>query len=144
MMRSPLRLSLADLTAARVPLRASDAATIAREVALRVARGALPGIPSLHVIRFDDHGEIHVEGPVASGRDIERAARLVEGLLPPLDARTDIRVPGALRLVLARALRVLDLPPFASLDEFADALTRFAVDDARTVVMNLVVAWQGA
>ena len=141
-MRLPLHPSLADLKTAGVRLDASDAATIAREVALQAARGALPGIPSFHVIRLVDDGTIQVEGPVASGREIERAARLLETLLPPLDARTGVRVPGALRLVVARALRVLDLPPFASLEAFADALNRFAADDSRAVVTNLVVIWR--
>jgi Tol biopolymer transport system component len=143
-MGRPLHFSLADLAAAGVPLRPSDAATIAFEVASRAARGDLPGIPSAHVIRLDEEGEIHVEGPVASGRDIERAARLVEALLPPLHAPKDIRVPGALRLVIARALRVLDLPPFESLEAFTDALGRFTVDDSRTVVLNLATAWRSA
>ena len=142
-MRLPLHPSLADLKTAGVRLDACDAATIAREVALRAARGDLPGIPSFHVIRLTDDGAIQVEGPVASGREIELAARLLETLLPPLDARTPVRVPGALRLVVARALRVLDLPPFASLDAFADALARFAAEDPRPVLANLVAIWRG-
>ena len=141
-MRLPLHPSLADLKTAGVRLDAADAATIAREVALRVARGELPGIPSFHVIRLTDDGSIQVEGPVASGREIERAARLLETLLPPLDARTGVRVPGALRLVVARALRVLDLPPFPSLEAFAEALRRFGAEDPRVVVANLVIIWR--
>ena len=143
MTRQPVYPSLADLAAAGVRLNASDAATIAREVALRAARGELPGIPSFHVIRLVDDGTIQVEGPVASGREIERAARLLETLLPPLDARGGVRVPGALRLVIARALRVLDLPPFPSLDAFAEALRRFAEEDSRDVVSHLVAIWRG-
>ena len=73
-MRLPLHPSLADLKTAGVRLDASDAATIAREVALRAARGDLPGIPSFHVIRLTDDGTIQVEGPVASGREIGRAS----------------------------------------------------------------------
>ena len=143
-MRLSLNPSLADLVAAGVRPRAADAATIARELALRAARGELPGIPSFHVIRLADDGTIHVEGPVASGREIERAARLLETMLPPMDAQTDVRVPGALRLTIARALRVLDLPPFASLEAFAEALDRFVVQDSGTVVMSLVGAWRAA
>ena len=141
-MRLPLHPSLAELSTLRVRLEPSDAVTIAREVALRVARGELPGIPSAHVVRLTDDGAIQVEGPIASGREIERAARLLESLLPPLDARIDVRVPGALRLVIARALRVLDLPPFESLDAFAEALHRFETDDVRQVVSRLVTTWR--
>ena len=141
-MRLPLHPSLAELTAARVRLEPSDAATIARELVLRVTRAELPGIPSAHVIRLTDDGVIQVEGPIASGREIERAARLLESLLPPLDARSDVRVPGALRLVVARALRVLDLPPFESLEAFAEALHRFETDHAHEVVSRLVTTWR--
>ena len=141
-MRLPLHPSLAELTALRVRLEPSDAAAIAREVVLRAARGELPGIPSANVIRLTDDGAIQVEGPVASGREIERAARLLESLLPPLDARIEVRVPGAMRLVIARALRVLDLPPFESLEAFADALHRFETDDVTQVVSRLVTTWR--
>lgn len=136
--------SLADLKTACIWLRPADAATIARELALQAAGGTLPGIPSSHVIRFQQSGEILVEGPVASGREIERAARLLESLLPGFDAPPALRVPGALRLVVARGLGTLDLPTFQSLDAFAEALHRFAEDDARTVVRELVSAWRMA
>jgi hypothetical protein len=143
-MSRPAHPSLAELRTACIWLRPADAATIARELALQAAGGTLPGIPSSHVIRFQENGEILVEGPVASGREIERAARLLESLLPGFDAPPALRVPGALRLVVARALGTLDLPPFESLDTFADALHRFAEDDARAVVRELVSAWRMA
>jgi Tol biopolymer transport system component len=142
MLRPPHAIALADLAAAGVPLRASDAATIAREVALRAARGDLPGIPSHHVIRLTEDGAIHVEGPIASGREIERAARLLEALLPPFDSHGSVRVPGGVRLVIARALRLLDLPPFPSLEAYADALRRFASGDPSIVVRDLVATWR--
>src|SRR5215211_5325628 len=106
------QVSLADLSAAGVRLRPSEGATIAREIAMRVARGEFPGIPSLHVLRLTSDGVIHIEGPVGSDREVERAARLLEGLLPGFDAPAELRVPGALRLVLARALGTLDLPSY--------------------------------
>ena len=139
---SSVRPSIADLKAAGVWLRPADAATIAHEVAQRAASGVLPGIPSSHVLRFEEDGDIAVEGPVASGREIERAARLLESLLPGFDAPPGFRVPGALRLVVARALGVLDVPPFESLDAFAEALSRFAEDDAGAIVRDLVSAWR--
>ena len=54
-----------------------------------------------------------------NGDDAEEGARVLLGLLPP-------RIPGALRLVIARALRDLDVPPFASPAEFREAVGRFA------------------
>jgi transcriptional regulator with XRE-family HTH domain len=52
-------------------------------------------------------------------------------------------VPGGLRLVIARALRTIDLPPFASLDEFCAALRRFAAEDLRAAARTLYGSWQG-
>ena len=110
----------------------------------RVSRGALAGIPSSHVVRFSGNGDLIVEGPVAADQSVERAARLLEAMLPPFDAPPEFRVPGALRLVLARALGVLDLPPYRTLDEFAEALTRFAAEDAPITVRDLVTGWCAA
>jgi cytoskeletal protein RodZ len=135
-------ISIADLDAAGLRLRPFEAATLAREVAQQAARGALPGVPSLNVLRLTVDGRITVEGPVeAGGRAVSRAAQLLDALLPGFDAPPEWRVPGALRLVVARALRTLDLPPYPSLDSFIDALARFAAPDSRTVVRDLVGWW---
>ncbi|MEO6239447.1 MAG: helix-turn-helix domain-containing protein, partial [Vicinamibacterales bacterium] len=131
------QISLADLSAVGLRLRPSEAATIARDIAQRVARGEFPGIPSANVLRLAADGRIHIEGPVGSDREVERAARLLETLLPGFDAPPELRVPGALRLVLARALGTLDLPPYESLDDFASALSRFAASDARSCISDI-------
>ena len=138
------QISLADLSAVGLRLRPSEGATIAREIAVRVARGEFPGIPSANVLRLAADGRIHIEGPVGSDREVERAARLLEALLPGFDAPPELRVPGALRLVLARALGTLDLPSYESLDDFADALTRFAAADARSCISDVFAAWSAA
>ena len=53
------------------------------------------------------------------GTDPAEGARALLAMLPP-------RIPGGLRLVIARALRDLDVPAFASPDEFRFAVARFA------------------
>lgn len=127
-------LSLFDLA---IPLRPVEAVTIVRELALRVVRGEIPGVPSVHVIRLCHSGVISVEGPVAADdHDVARAAHLLETLLPSFDAGG--RVPGALRLILARALGTLDLPPYSSLQDFADTLSRFAAVDPEHCVRMLL------
>jgi hypothetical protein len=141
---SDRHISLADLAEAGLRLRPTEAATIARDLALRAASGDLPGIPSAHVIRFGADGSILVEGPVGADREVERAARLLEALLPGFDAPPEFRVPGALRLVLARALGTLDLPPYVSLQEFADALGRFSAANTATCVREIVTGWAAA
>lgn len=138
------RISLADLTAAGIRLRPIEAVTVARELIVRAGRGALPGIPSAHVVRFTTDGEILIEGPVAAGRSVERAARLLEAMLPGFDAPPEFRVPGALRLVLARAAGTLDVPAYATLEAFADALARFAATDSAAIVRDVAAGWNTA
>ena len=99
-------------------------------------------MPSAHVIRLCGSGALAVEGPVAAGgRAVSRAAQLLESMLPPRDAGPEFKVPGALRLCIVRALGTLDVPPYPSLDSFADALQRFAVPDAAATIRGLVEAW---
>jgi Tol biopolymer transport system component len=135
-------VSIADLALAGVDVKPREAVTIVRELALRVARNEFPGVPSAHVIRLFASGLVKVEGPVAAdSRAVARAAHLLETLLPPVNAPADMRAPGALRLVLARALGTLDLPPYPSLDSFAQALARFGSDDAEATVRILVARY---
>jgi len=130
--------SFAELSVAGVSLQPREAVTIVRELALRVARGELPGVPSAHVIRVFATGTISVEGPMAAdSRSVARAAHLLDTLLPPFNAPAHLRASGALRLVLARALGTLDLPAYPSLETFAQALSRFASDDPESAVRAL-------
>jgi cytoskeletal protein RodZ len=132
-------VSLSELSAAGVRLRPFEAATLVRELVRRVARGEVAGVPSAHVIRLSPEGGLSVEGPVdAGGRSVTHAAQLLESLLPPNGESADARVPGALKLVLARALGTLDLPAFQSLDEFGDALARFGSADPASAIASLV------
>jgi hypothetical protein len=125
--------------AAAVPLEPLEAVTIVREVLRRVLEDELPGVPSAHVIRLSHSGELSIEGPIAAnGSTVGRAAQLLETLLPPFDAH--IRVPGALRLIVGRALGTLDLPPYQSLEAFADALARFGAIDPAECVRQLVAS----
>jgi hypothetical protein len=140
----PNNISIADLNAAGLHLRPVDAVTIARELTLRAHRGELPGIPSSTVLRFTSDGDTVCEGPVAAGQSVERAGRLLESLLPGFDAPPEFRAPGALRLIVARALGTLDLPAYTTLDEFAEAVARFGADDMRTLVRGLVQTWRAA
>jgi hypothetical protein len=135
-------VSIADLLAAGVTVRYDEAVTIVRDVVLRVSRGELPGVPSAHVIRLFASGAVSVEGPVAAdSHAVARAAYLLDTLLPGFNAPADLRVPGALRLILSRAIGTLDLPPYPSLDSFTQALSRFASADPETAVSEVVARW---
>jgi Helix-turn-helix domain/WD40-like Beta Propeller Repeat len=134
-----LTIGLAELAAGRVGT--VEAVTIVREIANRITEGTLPGVPSPQVIRLTPSGTIFIEGPIAAdARTVAHAAYLLETLLPDPDVKTLDRVPGALRLIVARALGTLDLPPYTSLADFADALTRFAAPDATLCIQALVLS----
>lgn len=129
-------ISPAELSAAGIGLHPAEAVAITREILGRVRRGELAGIPPADVLRFTSSGDILVEGPVAAGTSVDDAARLLDALLSK-PAGPDVRIPGALKLVLARAQGTLDLPPYPSLESFASAIDRFAASDASGVVASL-------
>ena len=129
-------ISPAELSAAGVALHPAEAVAITREILGRVRRGELAGIPSADVLRFTSSGDILVEGPVAADDSVDLAARLLDTLLAR-PAGPEVRIPGALKLVLARAQGTLDLPPYPSLESFASAIDRFAAPDASGVVASL-------
>ena len=121
-----------DLAAAGVRLRPHEAVTIVREIALQVVRGQIAGVPSAHVVRLSSNGSVSIEGPVdAGGRPVVRVAQLLDSLLPDHEAGNEFRVPGGLKLVVARALGTLDLPPYGSLEAFVESLDRFAATGSR-------------
>ena len=132
-------IALAELAAGRIGT--VEVVTIVREIANLIAEGTLPGVPSPQVIRLTASGSIAIEGPIAAdARTVAHAAYLLDALLPDPDVRTRDRVPGALRLIIGRALGTLDLPPYPSLGAFADALARFAAPDAMLCIQALVLS----
>ena len=137
------RITLAELIDADVPLRPDEAVAIMRDVCRQYAAGVLRGIPNATVIRLTRDGQIVVEGPVSRDQSpVPAAAALLAELLPGYSTATGFKVPGGLRLVLARASRSIDLPPFGGVGEFCAALERFAAPDLGTVVRSLFEAWE--
>ena len=77
------------------------------------------------------------------GRPVVRVAQLLDALLPDSDhaGGSEFRVPGGLKLVVARALGTLDLPPYGSLEAFVESLDRFAATDPVAAIAGLVVSF---
>lgn len=137
----PTRVSLSELADSGVRLRAAEAAAIVSEICRQRDRGLLRGIPSAHIVRLTEQGTVVVEGPVNTDRPpVHAAAALLDELLESFDAPAEYRAPGALRLVIARALGSMDLPPYSSLDEFCAAIRRFAAPNLEQVVRDLFAA----
>lgn len=139
------RVSLAELAASDIRLRPAEAVAIVSAICEQHMSGTLPGIPSPGVIRLTRNGEVVAEGPMTTAHDdVSRAAMLLTDLLSGFDALPEYRASGALRLVLARALGSVDLPPYASLADFCLALSRFRTEDVRDVSQGLFTAWERA
>ena len=137
------RVSLAELSSAGLTVRPAEAAAIVLEICRQHGRGELRGIPSAHVVRLTADGRVVAEGPISPDQPlVARAAQLLSDLLPRFDAPAPCRVPAGLRLVVARALGTIDLPPFVSLEEFAAALDRFAARDLGAAARSIFRTWE--
>jgi len=135
-------ISLAELAGAE-PLRPVQAVTIVHEIIARIGAGTIAGVPSPQIIRLSETGRMSVEGPIAAdAHTVGHAAHLLATLLPSFDMRSTERVPGALRLVIARASRALDVPPYLSLEAFGADLARFASHDPETCIREIVTTRQ--
>ncbi len=133
-------LALADVAAAGVRLRPTDAATIVCALVRQIENRTLPGVPSAHVIRLSAAGEVTVEGPVvATGAPVPRAAQLLADLLPKT---TRARSDTALNRVIDLALRTP--PEFATVERFGEALKPFAAHDAKAAIAQIVARWAAA
>jgi hypothetical protein len=131
-------VSLAELAGAD-PLRPIQAVTIVHEIIVRISAGMIAGVPSPQIIRLSATGHMSVEGPIAAdAHTVGHAAHLLTTLLPGFDMHSTERVPGALRLVIARGSRTLDVPPYSSLDAFGADLMRFASHDPEACIRELV------
>ena len=136
------RVSLAELIDSDIPLRPDEAVAIVCDVCRQYAAGALRGIPNPAVIRLTVDGAVVVEGPVSRDQaPVPAAAGLLSELLPGFHSANGFKVPGGLRLVLARAIGALDVPPFANTGEFCAALERFAAPDPAESVRGLFQSW---
>src|SRR5688572_27861494 len=139
------RVSLAELASAEIRLRPAEAVALVSEICRQNLAHVLPGIPSPGVVRLLRDGGIAIEGPVrASHDDVAGAAALLNALLPGFEAAPEFRASGALRLLIARALGTLDLPPFGSLEDFTVALARFTTLDSSDTAKAVFKAWEDA
>jgi hypothetical protein len=139
------RVSLAELAGAEIHLHPAEAVAIVAELCRRQSHGELRGVPSPGTIRLSADGDVLVEGPIpAAGAagSIARMAQLLSDMLPGFDAAPQLRARGGLRLVIARALGTVDLPPYDSLADFSAALDRFAAGDLHECARGLVRAFE--
>lgn len=138
-------VSLSELAADGIQLRPAEAAALVAELCRQYARGETRGIPSSDLIRINRDGGVVAQGPMTGDDEgVARAGHLLNDLIPDADAPAAYRASGGLRLVIARALGILDLPPYSGLDEFRGALVRFAGPDPVATLRGLFERWEPA
>jgi hypothetical protein len=143
------RISFADLVATRVPLSAAEAVALTLSVADALGEPAGRALPPDHSIVLDSTGQVTLEraagapGAVAGSETTAGLASLTRRLLrldDPNAGDRRQRVPGGLLVLLARALRQIDLDPQPP-SEFREALERFGTPDPTTLA---AVFWRAA
>jgi hypothetical protein len=137
-----LTVSAAGLKAAGVGLTAAEAVACVVLAGDALDWSSDAPDPSHLLLRSD--GRIDVTPGAHRPPRVEAYARLLHRLLPDAETTGPARVPGALRLAVARGLGVLDAPPFASLQDFRAAIARFLTHSPEELIVGIVVRWAEA
>ncbi len=135
-----MHLSYADILERRVPLCVADAAALvlaaSQAVCERHTREPNGGCPPMHDVLLTSAGRLVLAGwcPRDDEADVKSLAELLQRLLlhSAPEEGTHAAIPGALLLLVARALGSIDLPA-PTLDEFAATVGRFGSADAVTL-----------
>jgi Tol biopolymer transport system component len=113
----------------------AEAVAIALELAEQISSGDIAGAPAdAGAVELVAGGRVAVDASRLDGRDPAALARLLHALLT---TGGEGPVPGALLLTIARAQGTIDLAGFATLDDFAAGLRRFAPPDRRQALAAL-------
>jgi hypothetical protein len=118
----PLFFTLSEVIGRGVAIEWYEAVAVVRAVCDSVVgpRGG-PGIPELNQIRLRSTGEVDVVGAAAVDEPVRRLGQLLQALITQTDA------PVQLRLMITQATS--PTPPFASVQEYSDALAYFERPD---------------
>ena len=132
--------SVAEVQDAGVTIEADEALAIAQELIAALRNG-----DNAHVVRppfgpptpanvyLGADGSVICRG-CESTPGVSEMAIFLQAMLPD----QSVRVPGGLRYTIARALLDVDVPPFASLDDFAETLTRYERGPRQQIVRRVV------
>ena len=117
--------SVAEVQQAGVTIEPEEAVAIAQRLLDTLSSGTEAagegpyGPPTAATVYLSDDGSVVCRGCQTTPA-VSEVAILLQSMLP----RTT-RIPGGLRYAIARALLDVDVPPYDSLDDFADTLSRY-------------------
>jgi len=103
----------------------------AEAVAIVQTLASLPGEPSLDNVEVDSDGGARCRS-TRGAPTVHSLGTLLDHLLPAAG------IPAALRYTVARGTGCVEAPPFASVAEFARALSRFETSDRAQVIRGLL------
>jgi Tol biopolymer transport system component len=133
----PAPRTLADVLNTGVAIDHHAAVAIVQELIASMAVGVEVkppfGPPSPENIWIASDGSVACRACATSPAVFEMAI-LLDTMLP---RGGDVRVPGALRYTIARGLLEVEVSPFDSINDFADALARHQPEDGRAVLRDL-------
>ena len=134
-------LTLGDLAADGATLTPEEAVALTLAVAERLGWSEPPDNPEIVIVRRD--GTVHLPRAADAAPALPgQYAELLYRLLAFGRDEAELRVPGPLLLLLARARGQIDLPPFASADEFRQALVRFLSRPGAHVIAAAMGRWR--
>jgi len=134
---APRKISLANLQASAVSWQADEAIALVVQVGERLRwRDAPPPPESIYVA---EDGVVELFAPPGPPATAAPYAELLHRLLPEPEPGRASKVPGRVRIMVARALGQTALPPLVSAEEFGSRL-KTVVSDQPSVVLAGVFA----
>ena len=132
----PQRISLASLQAKAVRWRSDEAIAFLVQLGERLRwRDTPPPAESIYLLA---DGTVELGGLGGPPATAERYAELLHALLPEPERGRLSKVPGRVRILVARALGQTTLPPLISAEEFGTRLKTVAPEHPTVVLADLV------
>jgi hypothetical protein len=139
------RISVAEVLAAGVDLTSEEAIAIAQQL-IHSSRAALAprhvetyGPPTAETVFLEIDGSVSCGGCDVTPA-VSEVARFLHQLLP----ENGVRIPGSLRYTIARGLLEVEAPPFDSIGDFSEALSRYERGDRGGLVCRVLDRARGA
>src|SRR5712671_4592334 len=132
-------VSVAELRHAGITIEADEAVAIAQQLMAALRNGDADvvqppyGPPTSENVYLDEDGSVICRACETTPA-VSEMAIFLQAMLPV----PSIRLPGGLRYTIARALLDVDVPPFDSLDDFSETLTRYERGSRRQIVRRVL------
>src|SRR5437870_1424545 len=133
-------VSVAELRRTGITIEAEEAVAIAQQL-MAVLRNGVDadvvqppyGPPTPESVYLDEDGSVICRACHTTPA-VSEMAIFLQAMLPA----ASVRLPGGLRYTIARALLDVDVPPFDSLDDFSETLSRYERGPRQPIVRRVV------